>query len=122
MAASEFSDKDCVCAELREVERVKSVNWIGHIDLCKFQKNSKHARRFALKKKKNKLKASLKQYNFENDLAVQICKSEASVILWKKSLSLAVHYHGLLSAKNFVSESSHPGAVTDCLGDLKQVS
>ena len=56
-----------------------------------------------------------------SDLAVQICRSEASVALFKKSLSPAVHYHGLLSAQNFVSESSHPGAVTDRPGDLKQV-
>lgn len=44
------------------------------------------------------------------------------MVLFKKSLSPAVHYHGLLSTQNFVSKSSHPGAVTECPGDLKQVS
>ena len=57
-----FSNKNCACAELKEVETVKSVNWIGHIVLCKFQICSKHARCFSLKKEKkqNRLNASLK--------------------------------------------------------------
>ena len=57
-----FSNKNCACAELKEVETVKSVNRIGHIVLCKFQRRSKHARCFSLKKEKkqNRLNASLK--------------------------------------------------------------
>lgn len=34
------------------------------------------------------------------------------MVLFRESVSLTVHYHGLLSAKNSVSESSHPGTVT----------
>ena len=57
-----FSNKNCACAELREVEIVKSVNWIGHIVLGKFQRRSKYARCFSFKKKKrqNRLNTSLK--------------------------------------------------------------
>lgn len=40
---------------------------------------------------------------------MKIFKSEAGVVLFRAS---PVHYRSLLSAKNSVSESSHPGTVT----------
>lgn len=42
------------------------------------------------------------------------------MVLFRKSLT--VHYHGLLSAKNFVPESSHPDTVTAWVTSDKSLS
>lgn len=50
-----FSNKNWACAELREEGQiVKSVSWIGHIVLGKFQGSSNMQDAFSLKKKKAK--------------------------------------------------------------------